>query len=121
MDKNNIVQKALDTYIINNTNLSPNYRRDAILLKYDLSYNTWEHVLNENNSYFLSILTHSVEKLMADYPNEQHRAILEDVELAEIGGSSELLRSVDETRFAGGQSPNANESTEIEIKTMNEN
>jgi hypothetical protein len=97
MDKNNIVQKALDTYIINNTNLSPNYRRDAILLKYDLSYNTWEHVLNESNSYFLSILTHSVEKLMADSPNEQHRAILEDVELAEI------------------------ESTEIEIKTMNEN
>jgi hypothetical protein len=40
------------------------------------------------------------------------RNLLEAREPPTIGGSSTLLQSVDETRFAGGRSPNANEPNE---------
>jgi len=73
MEKNNIVQNALEKYIINNTDLSPNYRRDAILLKFDL--------LSKNNSYFNGIMCDSIQRAISDSPNEN--TIYNDI-LAEI-------------------------------------
>jgi len=81
MEKNNIVQNALEKYIINNTDLSPNYRRDAILLKFDLSYNLLEDILSKNNSYFNGIMCDSIQRAISDSPNEN--TIYNDI-LAEI-------------------------------------
>ena len=82
MKKNIIVQNAIETYIINNTELSPNYRRDAALLKCDLSYNVWENVLADSNSYFLSIMSDALERLNSDYRNDNYSDILREVETA---------------------------------------
>ena len=80
MNKNKIVQQALETYIINNTELSPNYRRDAIFLKYDLSYNVWENVLANSNSYFLNLMCDSLERYIKHSPNKEVNDILMEIE-----------------------------------------
>lgn len=80
MNKNIIAQNALEKYIIINTDLPHNYRRDAILLKYDLSYNVWEHVLSKNNSYFNVIICDSTQRAISDSPNENYSDILSEIE-----------------------------------------
>jgi hypothetical protein len=80
MNKTTIVNNALEKYIIMNTDLSPNYRRDAVILKYDLSCNAWDDVLDRSNSYFLGIIYDAVKRLITDSPNNDYNDILREIE-----------------------------------------
>jgi hypothetical protein len=80
MNKTAVVKTALETYIISNTDLSPNYRRDALVLSYDLSGNTLEEVLDNSNSYFLGIIYDAISRLIADSPNDSYSGILREIE-----------------------------------------
>ena len=75
-----VLQQAIETYIVNDTALGGNYRRDALLLMFNLSNSSWNDIFIDINDYFLSIIYAAIQKLNEKTPKDEYNDMLKEIE-----------------------------------------